>query len=311
VAASLPPTQRAVARASIAARHVAAEVPPTARELLSLALVDLMSVDDVESRDGVLGSVAQAQIALGATAEAIVNARLITDPERRAPVFAAIGLAQVRAKERKQGLEFLSDAHKAAQEARNGDPRLEALGLVAVAYAEAGEFGHALEIVDEMPRGYGDSYHVVIALAEIAIAQAGAGQSPGETFARASMLLAGETHEFAKRHGEAVLAVARAKAGFYEDAVWAAMALVAHRGDVLPQVAKAMVERGDRRFFKMLLVPSSYYRDAVYQLCGMLGRIYPDCAAAIAEKMLRENWHSARAGHAGRNPPFEPGEERL
>jgi hypothetical protein len=46
--------------------------------------------------------------------------------------------------------------------------------------------------------------------------------------------------------------------------------------------ASPLVEAGDKENFKRLLVPSAYSLDAAYRMCGLLARLYPEQAAAVA-----------------------------
>jgi hypothetical protein len=49
------------------------------------------------------------------------------------------------------------------------------------------------------------------------------------------------------------------------------------------EIAAALAEAGDKEHFKQLLLPCSYYLDAAYRMCGLLARLYPEQAAAVAE----------------------------
>jgi hypothetical protein len=80
----------------------------------------------------------------------------------------------------------------------------------------------------------------------------------------------------------AAIAEAQAKAGLGERAVETAEMILTRRNELLPQIAAALIEAGDRANFQRLLVPCAYYPDAAYRMCGLLARLYSDQAAAVA-----------------------------
>jgi tetratricopeptide (TPR) repeat protein len=245
------PHRRAWAQAEIATAQASAGAAGAAKKTLSAALTDLESIKDVGWRDLVLGSAAKAQVAVGAFVDAITTTRSITSPERRVQGFAAIGVAQACAGQRDQASMTLSEADRVANREIDWDPipripnpeRFKALGGLAIAYAHITEFDRALKIVERMCGDYGDSWEAVKALACIAMAQTEVGQAPQATFMQATSLVANKTFVF-NREGEELLAVAKAKAGLYEEAVYAAETVVTRRSYALPVVARAMVERG-------------------------------------------------------------------
>jgi hypothetical protein len=83
------------------------------------------------------------------------------------------------------------------------------------------------------------------------------------------------------------IATIQAQVGFGEQALRTAEAILTDRNEHLPEIAKALVEVGDRENFKRLLVPCAYYLDAAYRMCGLLARVYPEQASAVAE-VVRE-----------------------
>ena len=165
-----------------------------------------------------------------------------------------------------------------------------ALAAVAAGYAQVGEFTHAFEIVQLMEQGFGQGIHIVRALAAIAVAQAqtGAKDVARATFAITLKVVEDEPYEYSKRSSEGEIAIAQAQAGLNQAAVEMAESLVGGRNLIIPAVARTLVENGDRHFFKQLLIPCAYYRDATYQACGILAKAYPEQAWAIGKHVLAD-----------------------
>jgi hypothetical protein len=54
------------------------------------------------------------------------------------------------------------------------------------------------------------------------------------------------------------------------------------------EIAAALATVKDKEHFKQLLLPCAYYLDAAYRMCGLLARLYPEQAAAVAEVVKGE-----------------------
>lgn len=79
------------------------------------------------------------------------------------------------------------------------------------------------------------------------------------------------------------IAVAQALAGFGDQAVRTAEAILTKRNQRLPEINEALAKSGDKENFKRLLIPCAHYMDAAYRMCGLLARLYPEQASAVAE----------------------------
>jgi len=77
------------------------------------------------------------------------------------------------------------------------------------------------------------------------------------------------------------------KGGYGEHALHTAKLILTSREMHLPQIADALVDVGDKDHFKRLLIPCACYLDAAYLMCGLLARVYPEQASAIA-KIVKE-----------------------
>jgi hypothetical protein len=54
----------------------------------------------------------------------------------------------------------------------------------------------------------------------------------------------------------------------------------------LTAIACAFAETGNREGFKHLLTPCADYLDAAYKMCGLLVRLYPEQATAVAAVVI-------------------------
>jgi tetratricopeptide (TPR) repeat protein len=282
--------QRALTLAGIAKVQAISGYPEAATEAISSALASLPEVGEPRARDAVRARILRAQIALAVFAESLETVRDITDGEVRAEVLVDIAIAQAQSGERNSALQTLMAAHLAAENADNGDPRLKALAAVAAGYAQVGEFTRAFEIVQLMPLGYGHGNHIVRALAAIAVAQAqtGARDAARATFEVALKVVEDEPYEYSKGSSEGEITIAQAQAGLHQAAVEMAESLVGWRNLIIPAVVRTLVENGDRHFFKRLLIPCAYHRDATYQACGILAKAYSEQAWAIGRLVLTD-----------------------
>lgn len=84
-----------------------------------------------------------------------------------------------------------------------------------------------------------------------------------------------------------LIAQAQAEAGRENEALETTRAISLNRGVELPKVAHAFVQAGNRSGFKKLLLPSSYYLNACFEMTAQLAELYPEQAADIA-RVLKE-----------------------
>lgn len=209
---------------------------------------------------------------------ALKTAQAIERVESRALALGAIAGALAQAGE-------FDLALQTAQAIEDEEEQAEALRVIAEALAQAGQFDRALQTAQKIKGGVERAR----ALRSIAEAQARVGevQSARETFTLA-LQTAQQIEDEAKR-AEALGAIAESqvKAGFSEQAVRTAGLILTKRNEHLPEIASALVEAGDKEHFKQLLIPCAYYIDSAYEMCGLLARLYPEQAGAIAEVVMQ------------------------
>ena len=87
---------------------------------------------------------------------------------------------------------------------------------------------------------------------------------------------------------EAIVAI-HLEVGAGAQAVEMAERIVTERNLYLPKVASALVLAGDLDSFKRLLLPCASYQDAAYRMCGLLARVYPDQAEAVAAEVANSS----------------------
>ena len=161
------------------------------------------------------------------------------------------------------------------------------LSKIAAAQAQAGEISHALETTDEIE----DESELVKALSWIALTQFKKGKKQELLKTLTAALQAKDKIEDKQKLMQALKAIAgiQAMAGKGEEAVRTAETILTERDLYLPGIASWLVETGDRANFKKLLIPCAYYLDAAYQTCGLLARLYPQQAAAVAKVVSELN----------------------
>jgi hypothetical protein len=103
--------------------------------------------------------------------------------------------------------------------------------------------------------------------------------------AEAEATATGIEHEYGLIRARALTAIAEAKVrvGDGKAALLMTDAILRNRSEFLYHIAIALAEAGDRDNFKRLLLPCAYYLDAAYRMCGLLARLYPEQAGAVAE----------------------------
>ncbi len=79
------------------------------------------------------------------------------------------------------------------------------------------------------------------------------------------------------------IAKAQVEAIRIEQALLTAEKILINRNQHLPDIAATFVKTGDKENFKRLLIPSAYYLDAAYQMCGHLAQLYPNQLSDIAK----------------------------
>ncbi len=197
----------------------------------------------------------------------------------RAEALAAIGEAHAKTGDDAAAQSAFAAALAIARgmeikEERDEGERLSALTSVAAALARAGNFAAAFRVAEEVTV----SFVRETPFGEIAAAQAHAGELD-EALETARMIEEGWVKAKALRE----VAVAQVRAGFGSQAVQTAEKIIGDRGRHLHEIGAALAEEGDRENFKRLLIPCSFYPEASYRMCGVLVRLYPEQATAIAQ----------------------------
>ncbi|MEJ5384707.1 MAG: hypothetical protein WHS44_07505 [Fimbriimonadales bacterium] len=82
------------------------------------------------------------------------------------------------------------------------------------------------------------------------------------------------------------IADAQAQAAQFPEAMRTVGLLAGESSDFFPELAMKMVEAGDRRYFKQLLLPCAYFKQAAMEMCAALIRAYPEQAEAIGEVVM-------------------------
>ncbi len=246
------------------------------------ALETAQKIDNVRYREEALGSIAQVQAQVGEFGTALETVKRIDNAGRRTKVLKDI--AQVQVQVGKFGA-----ALKTAQRIDDARRRADALKDIAQVQTQAGEdeiaqvtwnaaVDTAREIDDERSRAH--------ALETIAKTQAQAGEFD-------AALNTAQKIDNAEWRAEALGAIAKVQAQVGEDEVARATRVekISTRSEFhnsILEIAKALVEVGDKTHFKQLLIPCASYPDAAYRMCGLLARLYPGQATAIADVLLQQ-----------------------
>jgi hypothetical protein len=246
-----------------------------------------------------LNEIAEAFAELGQFPRALQTAERIAKARVREKALVAIAVAQAKAGEVSAALQTaLRIEHEPAL-------RDSALREVALGQAACGDVAAAVDTVQRL-RHQSDRAKV---LADIAMTLARAGATErtkavlggvrstdgllddalgSVALAQAAVGELGSALETAQKVGlrrEEVLkqlAHIQTGTGFGTHVVKKAEAILADRNGRVPELAAALVEAGDKEHFKRLLIPCAYYLDSAYRMCGLLGRLYPEQAAAVA-----------------------------
>lgn len=156
--------------------------------------------------------------------------------------------------------------------------------IIAIGYAEVGEFSTAIKISTDIEDGE-QKISTFLAIAEEQFQK-------GEQVTTLDIALAAkEEIEDEQKRLEALKSIAQiqAIAGKGEDALRTLEAMLSDRNTHLRDIALLFAETGDRVNFKRLLIPCAYYLDTAYQMCGYLARLYPEQASAVVTVLSELN----------------------
>jgi len=174
------------------------------------------------------------------------------------------------------------DALREAAQTKEQLQRHKDFSIIAIGYAEIGEFPTAIKISTDIE----DGEHKISTFLAIAEEQF----QKGEQVTTLDIAVAAkEKIEDEQKRLEALKSIAQiqAIAGKGEEALRTLEAMLSDRNTHLRDIALLFAETGDKVNFKRLLIPCAYYLDTAYQMCGYLARLYPEQASAVA-KVLSE-----------------------
>jgi hypothetical protein len=214
---------------------------------------------------------------LGASAQAFAKALQIAKEEYgdlcRNEILEEIALRQAQVTQFDKALDTV-------QEIERYRDRVRTLCTIAGLQGEAGMTEAArstMQTASQIAEAIEDKWDRLHALHAIALAQA-------EMRDFASAMATAQASAYDRQRVESGLEIARlqAKAGFGGEAVRTAETILTDRNERLPDGAKALAGAGDGVNLKQLLLPCAYSLDAAYRMCGLLARVYPEQAAAVA-----------------------------
>jgi tetratricopeptide (TPR) repeat protein len=196
-------------------------------------------------------------------------------------LLTIIAVARSTIGETEAALATFADLLEAAKTKEQRE-RDQDFSIIAIGYAEVGEFSTAIKISKNIEDG---EQKISIFLA-IACEQLKKGQ---QVTTLDIALAAKEKIEHEQKRLEALKSIAQiqAIAGKGEEALRTLEAMLNDRNTHLRDIALLFAETGDRVNFKHLLIPCAYYLDTAYEMCEYLARLYPEQASAVA-KVLSE-----------------------
>jgi hypothetical protein len=196
-------------------------------------------------------------------------------------LLTIIAVARSTIGEIEAALATFADLLKAAKTKEQRE-RDEDFSIIAIGYAEVGEFSTAIKISTDIK----DAEQKISTFLEIACEQFQKGQ---QVTTLDIALAAKEKIEDEQKCLEALKKIAQiqAIAGKGEEALRTLEAMLNDRNTHLRDIALLFAATGDRVNFKRLLIPCAYYLDTAYQMCEYLARLYPEQASAVA-KVLSE-----------------------
>jgi tetratricopeptide (TPR) repeat protein len=270
------------------------------------------------------GQIEQAQEAFQ---QALAAAERIEEAGNRSEAYRAVALALAQAGQIEQAQEAFQQALAAAERIEDADWRSRAYGAVALALAQAGQieqaqeaFQQALAAAERIENAYrrSEAYRAVAealaqaGLAEQALAAAeriedADGRSRAYRAVALALVQAGQTEQAQKALAQA-LEVARqiSSPGSRYDALWKvarasaeigagelAQQLVLYelpveRGENLPPIMDALVQRGEKATFLVLLPLCGWLRVMAFKVCFSIATLYPQHNLAVLEVLMRE-----------------------
>lgn len=161
------------------------------------------------------------------------------------------------------------------------------LECIATAYAKQGDYTSAYSVVDQMHNG---SERRADALRKIGSAQVR--RNDYEQAVKSLSLSCDQTKKW-KIDPFTVdciegIAITKAEAGLTGEALQTAERINEFEHILLPNIAAAFAEQGDKASFKKLLVECVNFDDTIARMPGLIARLYPDRTEEIMELLLRK-----------------------
>jgi tetratricopeptide (TPR) repeat protein len=219
--------------------------------------------------------------------ESLKAAGQIEDAYWRSWAYRAVALALAQAEQIEQAQEAFQQALAAAKRIEEADKRSEAYSAVALALAQAGQAEQALAAAERIEDAFLRS-RAYRAVAE-ALAQAGQTEQAQKALAQA-LEVARQISSPGSRYN-ALWQVARASAEIGAGEV--AQQLVVYelpvgRGENLPPIMDALVQRGEKATFLALLPLCGWLRVMAFKVCLSIATLYPQHNLAVLEVLMRE-----------------------
>jgi tetratricopeptide (TPR) repeat protein len=241
-----------------------------------------------------LAQAGQPEQAQEAFQQALAAAERIEDADWRSLAYREVALALAQAGQPEQAQEAFQQALAAAERIEEADKRSRAYGAVALALAQAGQieqaqeaFQQALAAAERIEYAYGRS----LAYGVVALALAQAGQTEQAQKALAQALEVARQISSPGSRYDALWQVARASAEIGAGEV--AQQLVVYelpvgRGKNLPPIMDALVQRGEKATFLVLLPLCGWLRVMAFKVCFSIATLYPQHNLAVLEVLMRE-----------------------
>jgi hypothetical protein len=277
---------RSVTLSTIAAARWQSGDQEGARLTFVAAIEAAKGMKDGSDRTEALSAIATAQAQSGereaarATFAAAINtAKSMRDKDDTVIPLCWLALAAERSTELEASRTALATAIGIATRSEEQWRKASSLGMIAAAQARVGErdaahatLAAAISVGERVDFKIRD-----VTLGPIALAQAELGENAAaiETVNRIS-------NEKTKAKVLGGIAAVQARNGCSERALQTIQAILVDRALQLPQIVQVLVEAKDKEGLKLFLLPCAGYPEVAYKICGMLARVFPEQATAIA-----------------------------
>jgi len=246
------------------------------------SLIDaLNSIAIAQSKFGDINSAAKI------FAKAFEIAKSNSAQSNRQSELSSIAVAQAKIGNINKANEIFAEALKFIDKAGsfNHGSSLRSIG---VAQIQAGFFDQAKNsFTTALKTEYATQFkgiHALILSAEAGLqAKLGNVDKADEIFAEALKIAQSLADEWDRSQTLSSLARAYPIPGNFEQALKIAESALINKNSILPEIASVFAEEGSKAYFKQLVIPTSYYLDAAYEMIGMLARVYPTQSNEIKE----------------------------